>query len=192
MPRMTIGWSTPRARIDSASSARPAASKSLRGWRGLGAIRSTGTWRRPFSRPPGGRMALRPRPMPRRASGTCGDLARELEVGGGAAAGGRVARDRQAEAGGLPHPDVARDGRVEDELREVLAHLSFHVAREAGPAVVHGEDEPGDGEARVELALDERQRVEQLGEALEREVLGLDGHDDLVGGDERVDCDRPE
>src|SRR3954469_9116880 len=144
MPRTTIGWSTPRARIDSASSARPAASKSLRGWRGLGSIRSTGIWRRPFSRPPGGSMASSPRPMPRRGSGTCGDLAGELEVGGGTGAGGGVAGDGEAEAGGFADANVARDGGLEDTLREVLTYLPLYVAREACPAVVHREDEPGD------------------------------------------------
>ena len=59
-------------------------------------------------------------------------------------------------------------------------------------AVVHRQQHPGDGQPRVELALDERQGVEQAGEALEREVLGLDRHDHPVGGDERVDGQRAE
>ena len=72
------------------------------------------------------------------------------------------------------------------------AHLALDVLREARAAVVHRQDHPGDAQPRVELALDEPERVEQAGQALEREVLGLHRHDHLVGRDERVDGERPE
>ena len=45
---------------------------------------------------------------------------------------------------------------------------------------------------RVELAADHLQRLEELDEALERQVLGLDGDDHPVGGGERVDRHRAE
>ena len=59
-------------------------------------------------------------------------------------------------------------------------------------AVVHRQEHPGDREPRVQLALDERERVEQAGEPLEREVLGLHRDDHPVGRDERVDGQRAE
>ena len=45
---------------------------------------------------------------------------------------------------------------------------------------------------RVQLALDERERLEQPGEPLEREVLRLHRHDHAVGRDERADRQRAE
>ena len=42
------------------------------------------------------------------------------------------------------------------------------------------------------LSLIQRERVEQAGEALQCEVLGLDRDDHAIGGDERVDGQRPE
>ena len=56
-----------------------------------------------------------------------------------------MAGDGQAEARRLPHPDVARDNGIEDELGEVLAHLPLDVLREPGATVVHGQGHPGDG-----------------------------------------------
>ena len=61
---------------------------------------------------------------------------------------------RAPEARRLAEADVARDHGVEDELREVLAHLALDVARQARAAVVHRQQHAGDGQARVELALD--------------------------------------
>ena len=51
---------------------------------------------------------------------------------------------------------------------------------------------PGHVERRVQLAADHPQRVEELDQPLERQVLGLDRHDHPVGGDQRVDADRAE
>jgi hypothetical protein len=74
----------------------------------------------------------------------------------------------------------------------VLAHLALDVAAQARARVVHRQEHPRDRQPRVELALDELERVEQAGEALEREVLGLHRDDHAVGGDQRVDGQRPE
>ena len=71
-------------------------------------------------------------------------------------------------------------------------HLALDVLGQAGAAVVHREQHPGHGKPWIELALYERQRVEQAGESFEREVLGLDGNDHAVGGDQGVDGERPE
>ena len=99
---------------------------------------------------------------------------------------------RAPEARRLAEAHAARDHGVEDELREVLAHLALDVARQACAPVVHGQQHARHGQPRVELALDEAQRVEQAGEALERVVLGLDRNDHAVGRDQRVDRQRAE
>ena len=71
------------------------------------------------------------------------------------------------------------------------AHFALHVLAEAGAAVVHRQQHPGHRQARVQLALHERQRLEQSGEPLQREVLGLHRHDHAVGGDERATVSGP-
>ena len=98
-----------------------------------------------------------------------------------------------AEARRLAEPDVARDHGVEDERREVLAHLALDVLRRA---CVRASCIVSSIPATVRRGLSSRwisaERVEQAGEALEREVLGLDRHDHAVGGDQRVDGQRAE
>jgi len=74
----------------------------------------------------------------------------------------------------------------------VLADLALHVPGEPGAPVVHREQHAGDREPWVELALDQREGVEQAGESLEREVLRLHRHDHPVGGDQGIDGQRPE
>ena len=92
----------------------------------------------------------------------------------------------------LGDPDAARYDRLEDHLGEVLAQLALDVLGEAGALVVHGDQQTRHVQRRVQLAADHRQRVEELDQALERQVLGLDRDDHPVGGDQRVDADRAE
>jgi hypothetical protein len=74
----------------------------------------------------------------------------------------------------------------------VLAELALDVAGQPGPVVVHRDQHAGHLERLVELLADQLQRVQELHQPLQREVLGLDRNDHLVGGDECVDRDRPE
>src|SRR5436305_2511460 len=141
----------PRASIDSASASRDSPSNALRGWSGFGRMSSTAIWRNADSPPvrPLGRIAARPRPMPR--SATRRHLARELEVGLRARARGVVQRHGDAEAGRLADTDVPRDDGVEYELREMLPQLTLDVGREARAVVVHRDDHARDRQARVQL-----------------------------------------
>ena len=72
----------------------------------------------------------------------------------------------------------------------MLAKLALDVLREPRPAVVHREQHSGDLELRVKLALDQGERVEKLGKAFERQVLGLDGDDHAVRCHQRVHRER--
>ena len=90
--------------------------------------------------------------------------------------------------GASPTLTFLRDHGVEDEVGEVGADLPLDVLAEPRAGVVHRQQHPRDRQPRVELALHERQRLEQPGQALEREVLGLHGDDHLVGGHERADA----
>ena len=77
-----------------------------------------------------------------------------------------VVDDGDAVARRLAEADVARDHGVEHQRREVRADLALDVLGELRARVVHRQQHARDGQARVELALDQRQRVEQAGEAL--------------------------
>ena len=58
--------------------------------------------------------------------------------------------------------------------------------------VIHGEEESLDLECRIEARLDDAYGVEQLGDALEGEILGLDRDYHRVGGGEGIDGDESE
>src|SRR3954469_22445988 len=197
--RTTTGCRMPRALTDSERASRASSSNSRRGWLGLGRISSLAISLRPdSSRALVERIAARPRPIPRpppspfAVSATCSHLFRKLQVGHGARAARVVADDGEAVARRLAHADVAGNDGVEYDFGEVLADLTLEVLREAGEPVLHGQHHAGDGEAWVHLALDQRERVEQAGEPLEGEVLGLHGNDDPVGGYEGVHCEWSE
>src|SRR3954469_2594731 len=118
---------TPRSRTDSERPRSASWSKDWRGWRGFGAIRSTGRRRSSgvASLPSGGivgeRIAARPRPIPRVVLATGGHLLGELEVRLGAGAMGIVVDDGDAVARRLAQAHVAGDHGVEHERREVRA-----------------------------------------------------------------------
>src|SRR5947209_1415900 len=117
---------------------------------------SIGIWRSSSwsSRGTTAMIAARPRPMPFCRSATGGDLLGQLEVGIGPGAVRVVVDHRDAEAGRLADAHVAGDDGVEDQLGEMLADLTLDVLGQARAPVVHREQHPGHGQARVELALD--------------------------------------
>src|ERR1700733_10020611 len=155
---------------------------------------STGIGRSSWSSSRGAtdRIAARPRPIPFGRSATRGHLLGELEVGVCAGAVRVVVDNGLAKARRLPDPDVAGDDRIEHQFGEVLADLPLDILREAGSGVMHRQQHPGHSKPWIELALYERERVEQAGEALQREVLGLYRDDHPIGRYERVDSQRAE
>src|ERR1700753_708140 len=92
----------------------------------------------------------------------------------------------------LGDPDAGGDHRLEHHPVEVRPQLGLDVLGQSGALVVHGYEQAGDLEARVELAADAVPRLEELHETLERQVLGLDRNYDAVGGYQGVDRDRAE
>ena len=85
-----------------------------------------------------------------------------------------------------------RDGRREHERPEVAPQLPFDLSGETRASVGHREENPRNRERRVQLRLDEVDGAEQLRQALERVVLGLNRHDRTVRGSERVHRQRTE
>src|SRR5688572_20875723 len=84
------------------------------------------------------------------------------------------------------------DPRVEDELAEVLLQHLDGFLRVQRATVVHGRQDAADLDGRVEVLADHCERVLQLDEAAQREVLALHRDDDAVRGRERVDRQEPE
>ena len=71
-------------------------------------------------------------------------------------------------------------------------HLVVDLAGKAQTAVVHRQQKALDLQLRIQLALDDLDGVQQLADALEREILALHGDDHGVGGRQRVDGDQSE
>src|SRR3954454_324223 len=130
----------PLVSIDSASAVSASGSNLVRGWPGLGLIRSTGRSRRSPASPElelSGRIAERPRPMPLLVPLATGDeLLRQRPVGDGAARRGGVLGHGETIARGLGDADAARDHRREDHPVEVIAQLGLDVLSQPGALVV--------------------------------------------------------
>ena len=118
------------------------------------------------------------------------DFVGQLDVARGAAAVGVILRHGHAVAGRLADAGVARDDRVEDHVAEVALQLLINLVGEPETGVIHGEQEALDAQAGIELGLDDADGVEQLADALQCEILGLDRNDDAVGRGQGVDRDQ--
>src|SRR6187551_804044 len=128
----------PLLSIELARPVRASGSKWVRGCFGLGLINPTGSSRRsPTSglATLSGRIAARPRPMPRlgalppfAALATPRQLLGERPVGDGPTRGGGMLGHGHTVARRLGDPDAARYDRVEDHLGEMLAQLLLDVA----------------------------------------------------------------
>ena len=92
----------------------------------------------------------------------------------------------------LGESDRLADPRVVDEVAEVLAQDLVGLARVRDALVVHGRQDPDDLDARVQVLAHHRERVLELHEPAQREVLGLHRHDDAGRRDERVDRQQAE
>ena len=88
--------------------------------------------------------------------------------------------------------DGLADPRLEDEVAEVLLQHLDGLLRMERPAVVHRREDPADLDRRVEVLADHRERVLELDEPAEREVLALHRDDDAVRGGQGVDRQEAE
>ena len=61
------------------------------------------------------------------------------------------------------------------------------VLREAGALVMHGDQDARQLQCRVQFPAHESEGVEELDQALEREILGLNRNDHAIGGSQSVD-----
>src|SRR5581483_6837059 len=205
--RTTTGWITPWTRTESARPSAASESWRRRGWRGFGWMASTGSWASSDSGAPPISTSS-PRPRPRRpgddtggsagsapepdCSGTLDKLHRHLPVGLGARGAAVVGNSGQPVARRLGKPHRPGDGGREDQLAEMAAQLCVDVGGPPGAAVDHRQQNACDLQPRVEAGLDDVHRAEELREAFQSVVLGLDRNEHAVGGGERVHRQRAE
>ena len=113
-------------------------------------------------------------------------LLRERSVALGALGVRVVDGDRLPEPGRLGEPDGPRDDRLVDPIPEVPPDLGDDLLGELGPRIEHRHDDAGQAQPGVHVLLDEPDVAEQLAQPLQRVVLALDRHEELLGGGERV------
>ena len=94
--------------------------------------------------------------------------------------------------GRFSQPDVARDDVLIDAILEELADIPGDLLSEVRAIVVHREEDAGDVERWIERAANASQRGNEVGKALEREILACQRNQHSVGGDERVQRQQPE
>ena len=121
-----------------------------------------------------------------------GDLLGGLEVARGAPRTGIVGHHRLAIARRLGDPDVAGDDRLEHLVAEVVPDVLLDGVGQPGTPVVHGQQDRGDVERRVQVLAYQVDVVDQLVEPFQRVVLALDRDQHLLRGHERVDRQQAE
>src|SRR3954464_13888202 len=108
----------------------------------------------------------------------------EIAVHAGCLARGLVGQHGRALDGRFRETDGFPDAGVVDEVAEVLAQDLVGPPRVGDAAVVHRRDDPDHLDARVQVLAHHPERVLELHETAQREVLRLHGDDHAGCGDE--------
>src|SRR3954468_12921565 len=103
-----------------------------------------------------------------------------------------VGQDGRAGDGCLGVADRLAGSGVVDEVAEVLAQDLVGLAGVRQPTVVHGREDPDDRDNGVQVLAHHLERVLQLDEPAQREVLGLHRDDHARRDGERVDRQQAE
>lgn len=93
---------------------------------------------------------------------------------------------------GFRDPDIPGDDRFHYGIAEETAGIGGDKFREIVPAVVHGQYDAGGLQSRIELPADMIDRAGQMTETLQREKLALQGRNDTIGGNQRIQGKQPE
>src|SRR5579862_227762 len=187
--------------MDWDSSSNASSRKRVRGWYGLGSIRSMSTWCEPvgvawaswgLSTTGGtcccgsGSRISAPSPLPRAFLVICDDLLSELDVTFRAFTTYVVEYDWLSVAWRLGQLYVTRDHRRENLRTEETPEIRGDLARECCALIVHGEQDALNSKRWIQRAADPHQCVQQLGDAFERIILALDRDQDRVAGDQGI------
>ena len=103
--------------------------------------------------------------------------------------GGVVFGDGLAEGGGFLEFGVEVDRGIHEQVAELFAEFGQNLAGEFGADVIEGGEDP-DAEFLVTLFAELLEEFELLGKAVEREVAGLDGDDDVRRGTHGVEGEQ--
>jgi len=88
--------------------------------------------------------------------------------------------------------DVARHDGGEQHPFQIGLKAVRDVARQTRAVVVHGADEAGDAQVGIYRLAQLADGIEQGADAFEGEVFALDRHEDVVGGNQRIDGQQVE
>src|SRR5260221_6555975 len=119
-------------------------------------------------------------------------LLREVAVHAGGFAGRFVGQDRNALDRRLGEANRLADPGLVDEVAEVLAQDLVGFTRVRDALVVHRRNDAEDRDLRVQVLAHHRERVLELHETAQGEVLRLHGDEDAGGSDECVDRQQAE
>src|SRR5690348_10274372 len=185
--RRSTGCSTPRSRIEVASSRMVVGSNWVLGCAGLRTIVSSATcwispWRGSTVRSSGATETSRSTaegmsdasPRPNAFLAMVDHLVRKVHVADRSGAARIVDDHGLPEAGRLAQSNVSWNDGVVDALREVTPGLVHYLLREIEAIVVHRQENPLDLERGVEPLLHQSNRSQQVAQSLERVVLALD------------------
>src|SRR5208337_2982647 len=114
------------------------------------------------------------------------DLLCQVKITGGSPAIGVIEENRFAETWCLGQANIARYYSGEDLVTEEIPQIVADLVREIGAFVEHGEEDSLHRQVLVVKAPNANQRVEKLGDPLQREVLALYRHDNGIRRHERV------
>src|SRR2546429_3082839 len=120
------------------------------------------------------------------------NLLREIAVGLCGATCGVVLEHRAALHGRFGVADRLANPRPENQVAEVLFQDLDRLARVQRAVVEHRRQDPLDANRGIQVLADHRERVLELDETAQREVLALDGNDHALGSNERVDRQQAE
>ena len=108
-------------------------------------------------------------------------------VGLGSRALGIVQHDGNAVAGRFGEPYIARNRMIEQFGAEKFLDFLLDLAGDERPGIVHGQHDAVDSQTGIAVLLHQANGIDQLGKPLERIKFALNGNDDAVRRDERVD-----
>src|SRR6267378_2575774 len=202
--------------MERANSSRASSRKRVLGWYGLGSMRSMSTSRGPtwtVSRagttavPPavvacgctgavsggafgsGSRMSA-PSPRPSAFLGIGNYLLGELRVPFRPFAMNVIKNNRFPETGCFGQANIARNYALKDLRSKEAAQIRGNLPRKRRSLIIHCEQNPLDFKTWVQCPPDAHQRIQQLGNAFQGQVLALNRHEHGARSYECVQCQQ--
>src|SRR5260370_10212760 len=131
-----------------------------------------------------------PSPRPSAFLGIGNDLLGELRVAFSALTMNVVKNDWFSETWCFRQAHIAWNHALEDLRSEETAQIRGYLPRKRRAFIIHRKQDAFDFEARIECLPDAHDRVQQLGNALERQVLTLNGYQNSSCGHEGRQCQQ--